>query len=258
MPARSEDSGGAAAPAPDATTVRARVEAHVSDAERMCQHVLRRMRLPLSDDMLDDMLAEARAALVHAARTYDPSQGTTFRTYLYYRVTYAVGDALRRHDRATRSHRRAVARLSAQQDMLERLQREDAEKHRDQVRTLQDRVRAAKQRIEMLTASALAARLRVENPDAHTAQDGPPDPEAALAHEQVHAHVQHAMSNLKPLYRDVLHAIYVDGERLSHYADRIGKARSSVSRTHVRALRALARALTDPAGPALTRDDLAP
>ncbi len=248
MAAQGEDSGAGSEPAPsrDAASIRARAEAHVEDAERICRHVLRRLRVPVRHDLLDDLLGEARAALVQAAHTYDPAHGAAFRTYLYYRVSHAVCDALRRDNRAARSHKRAVARLAAQQDLLERLQREDASAQGNELRTLEARVRATRERISALTASVIASRLGVNDPDAHPPLDPPPSPEAAVAREQTSQYVRTAITRLKPGYRDLLRAVYMEGERLSDYADRHGKARSTVSRTHARALKALARTLTAP------------
>lgn len=76
---------------------------HLDYASAICRSMAR--RLPPKVDR-EDLASAARLGLVDAARRYNPSEGTTFRTFSARRIRGAILDYLRNIDHLTRSQRR--------------------------------------------------------------------------------------------------------------------------------------------------------
>lgn len=60
------------------------------------------------DYLAEDLQQEAQIGLLRAIRTYDPSYGYEFESYLYWKVDAALRDAYRTWDNLTRRHRKKV------------------------------------------------------------------------------------------------------------------------------------------------------
>jgi RNA polymerase sigma factor for flagellar operon FliA len=59
----------------------------------------------------DDLISVGVLGLIHAAKTYDPNLGASFKTYAYTNIKGAILDELRRHDTVPRSARDRIKKV---------------------------------------------------------------------------------------------------------------------------------------------------
>ncbi|MGE3173700.1 MAG: sigma-70 family RNA polymerase sigma factor [Planctomycetota bacterium] len=73
----------------------------------------------------DDFYSTGVLGLIHAATTYDPLRGASFKTFAYTAIRGAILDEIRRHDPVPRNRRDRLRLLEAtQKELYARLQRE--------------------------------------------------------------------------------------------------------------------------------------
>jgi RNA polymerase sigma factor for flagellar operon FliA len=91
----------------------------IEDYLPLVRHVLGRLAvtLPVGLDR-DDLYSVGVCGLIHAADSYDPAKGASFKTYSYLTIRGAILDELRRHDPVPRSRRDKIRELNA---VMERL-----------------------------------------------------------------------------------------------------------------------------------------
>ncbi|MBK6939978.1 MAG: FliA/WhiG family RNA polymerase sigma factor [Planctomycetes bacterium] len=73
-------------------------------------------RLPISIPAgldRDDLISVGTLGLLHAARTYQPMRGASFRTFAYMAIRASILDELRRHDPLPRGARARIRQLNA-------------------------------------------------------------------------------------------------------------------------------------------------
>src|SRR6266700_4774892 len=97
------------------------VEALIQDYAPHVKYVAQRLacRLPASV-CLDDLISAGVLGLMDAIAKYDPTRGTTFKTYAEWRIRGAMLDALRQWDWAPRSVRLKEQALTQAYAELER------------------------------------------------------------------------------------------------------------------------------------------
>ena len=92
----------------------------------LVKHVLGRLAVSLPPGWdRDDLYSVGVCGLIHAADTYDPSRGATFKTFAYSAIRGAILDEPRRNDIVPRSRREKLKNLErAAQAVKERLGRD--------------------------------------------------------------------------------------------------------------------------------------
>ncbi len=84
----------------------------IEDYLPLVKHVLGRLPITLPPGLdRDDLFSIGVCGLIHAADTFDPSRGATFKTYAYTAIKGAILDELRRHDPVPRSKREKLKAL---------------------------------------------------------------------------------------------------------------------------------------------------
>jgi RNA polymerase sigma factor for flagellar operon FliA len=195
----------------------------------------------------DDLQGIGAEALVRAALRYDPHSGVPFESFAFYRVRGAMIDGARSRDRSGRQHRRAQAALARSQDLLESAARDEARGAAADTRTLTERVAAAKRLVEKTAALALMNRTRIREVDQVARQSSEEnDAEAALLKREQIERLRGLVEELPDGQRELVRAIYLEGETLTAFAEREGKNISTISRRHSKVLGILADKLRGP------------
>ena len=213
---------------------------HLDLARRAAALYLPRVRAHVD---YEELFAMASVGLAEAARRYDPSVGTTFPQYAWYRVQGAILDGLRRATVLPRSVWAQLTALRATADYLEaQAMRGAAARERGPGPTTLDRlreVRAALGAIRTMYVVALdgsvAARL--------TADDVPVDERVALARQR--ERLAAAIARLPERERALLHKHYVEDKSLLDAGAELGMSKSWASRLHARAVDQLRALLAD-------------
>lgn len=235
--------GEALAPA-DSAEVLARFQAELDLVEIIARQVLRATSSTVD---IDDLRSAGREGLLAAARRFDPSQATAFRTYADYRVRGAMLDEIRK---MAALPRRAYARLVALEaassycegswaNANSELGEAEAEK------ALDEHLAA------MAAATALAVVADAERGPRGEASPGA-DPEQAVAQAELLARVRRELDYLTEARelsvdaREIIERHYFEGQSLSQIARELDIDKSWASRQHARAIAKLAERLRDP------------
>lgn len=101
------------------------IDKMVTDYLPLVRYIVGRLPLQLPRFMdEDDLISVGVLGLIHAAKTYDPDMGASFKTYAYTNIRGAILDELRRHDTLPRSMRDRMKKVEeATERLLERLGR---------------------------------------------------------------------------------------------------------------------------------------
>jgi len=88
------------------------IDKMVTDYLPLVRYIVGRLpvQLPVMMDT-DDLVSVGVLGLIHAAKTYDPSQGASFKTYAYMNIKGSILDELRRHDMVPRSARDRIKKV---------------------------------------------------------------------------------------------------------------------------------------------------
>lgn len=167
----------------------------------------------------DELESAGFEALARAALRYDPSTGTPFAAYAYYRVRGAMLDAARNAFPDHRRARRILHEMQVTQELAEARLRPA-----DDPRNLYERAVEAEALIQEVTAATLLSRM--------FGGDGDDDPDLRIA-------LSGAVGRLAADERAMIDAVYLRGASLSEHAAALGTSVSTVSRRHQRLLRRL-------------------
>jgi RNA polymerase sigma factor for flagellar operon FliA len=187
-----------------------------------------------------DVLSAAREGLLDAARRYEPTRGTPFRSYASTRIRGCIIDHLRRSGPHSR---RIYARLCAH---------EAAEALRQGQPILPSRAdgftepaanpeQHLNDELASLATAAMLGFARAVTADGLA--DSEPNPEEALAHEELLDAVRRAVEQLPTDYASVIRYYYFEGCSLETVAQRLDISISWASRVHTRAIAMLNRCL---------------
>ena len=248
MPPNVSESPPPAAPT-EAPRLDAKAQARVRDATPRMIRLAHKMSRMLPGVDADDLQGIGAEALVRAALRYDPQSGVPFESFAFYRVRGAMIDGARARDRSGRQHRRAQAALAHSQELLASAAKDEARGAAGDTRTLTERVAAAKRLVEKTAALALMSRARVREVDqVATRSTETTDAEAALLKGEQLARLRALVDELPDGQRELVRAIYLEGETLTAFAEREGKNISTISRRHSKVLGVLADKLRSPDG----------
>jgi RNA polymerase sigma factor for flagellar operon FliA len=217
-------------------TQRRWIESATPRVEVLARQLARRLRQPV-----DELRSAGYEGLVQAAQRYDPAEGTPFVAFAQTRIRGAMIDAVRRLRPEVRRQARALRSYEASQAVLEDAARSQPRRVDADPRTLQERVAAAADLVAKTTAAVVLARLPPDDPDAvpTTGEDA----ETQLLRGESARTVREELAASPPEDRELLEALYLQGQSMGEYAQQIGKNKSTISRQHIRALGRLAARL---------------
>ncbi|MBL8328335.1 MAG: sigma-70 family RNA polymerase sigma factor [Rubrivivax sp.] len=199
---------------------------------------------------VEELIALGNLGLAEAVDRWDPSVGTGFRGFAYYRVQGAILDGLRRNSNLPR---RVWARLTALTATAEYLEaaatRDAAARQQAGAATTADKLREVQAALGAIRTMYLVS-LDAVGDDALPVET--PRADEALGRQRQAAALRRALAKLPERERALLTAHYVDGETLLDAGAKLGMSKSWASRLHARAvdqLRALLAAEEAPPRP---------
>lgn len=215
-----------------------------------CQGLVRSLAVSVSRKLppsveLDDLIAYGQVGLGEAARDFDPSRGSRFSTYAYYRIRGAIYDGL---SKMTWFDRTRTTQVRYEQMSNEVLRLESEDETSDEADDVQSDARWLRNISQTLAVVHLASRAGCQPSDEERGSAGlvdPSCPDAATVairqeiSEKLHAFVE----ALPPMAAGLIRGIYFEGLTLQEAGQRIGVSKSWASRLHTRALEQLARLL---------------
>ncbi len=183
---------------------------------------------------IDELVSLGNLGLAEAVDRWDPTQGTGFRSFAYYRVQGAILDGLRRNSNLPR---RVWARLTALTATAEYLEaaatRDAAARQQAGAATTADRLREVQAALGAIRTMYLVS-LDAVGDDALPLEA--PRADEALGRQRQAEALRRALAKLPERERALLTAHYVDGETLLDAGAKLGMSKSWASRLHARAV----------------------
>jgi RNA polymerase sigma factor FliA len=199
----------------------------------------------------DDLSSAGLAALVQAARSYDPDRGVPFNRYASTRIRGAVLDELRSIDWASRSVRRRARELDATRSQLATVLGRTA--------TTAEVAQASGMSTEEVSANEEdVARAQVLS--LHASEDdslgdglvsGSPTPEAIFEHRERLTYMTEAIAELPERLRHVVEQYFLAERPMAEIAATLGVTESRISQLRAEALVLLRDALNNALEPDL-------
>ena len=200
--------------------------------------------LPVPTD-LDDLIAYGQLGLAEAAQAFDPSVGTKFTTFAYYRVRGAVYDGVSKMAWTSRARIRRMRFQSMADEVLENEHDDggagDGSVHDDA--SWLGRVTERLAVVYLATSDDDAiSRSIADAADPHEA------PSVSVASRELQQKLPALVDQLDSQARRLITGIYFDGFTLTQAAERAGISKSWASRIHAKSLDKLAKTLRDLGG----------
>ena len=191
---------------------------------------------------LEDLVAYGQVGLAEAAKEFDPSRGSRFSTYAYYRIRGAIYDGLSKMSWLSRSQYKRVRTEQMANEVLQ------VENERDEgplktgcdgdMRWFRDLSRA-------LTVVHLAMHAGKEGDSGASLPADPSvgDPSAIVIGRETSQILHQLIDALPEAAGTLIRATYFEGLTLQEAGKRLGVSKSWASRLHARTLQRLARSL---------------
>lgn len=191
---------------------------------------------------LEDLVAYGQVGLAEAARDFDPSHGSRFSTYAYYRIRGAIYDGLSKMAWLSRSQYNRVRSEQMANEVLrvegDRSTTPEEAGTRSDVGWLRNATRALAV-VYLATSGDLeeeSGRASLEDRSVAEA------PELAMSHEM--ADKLHQLIDALPSEpRQLIRTVYFEGLTLQEAGNRLNISKSWASRLHAKTLQRLARSL---------------
>jgi len=211
-----------------------------------CQGMVRslaasiRRKLPPRVD-LDDLIAYGQVGLAEAARDFDPSRGSRFSTYAYYRIRGAIYDGLSKMSWFSRTQYKQVR----YQQMANEVMRNDGETAKDESASQQSNAQWFGDLSRALVVVHLATRAGdADDVGAATPADtSMPEPDNIAIGREIGQKLHELVDALPDEAGQLIRATYFEGHTLQEAAKRLGISKSWASRLHAKTLQRLARSL---------------
>jgi RNA polymerase sigma factor FliA len=205
----------------------------VQDGLPMVEPIARRLARTMgrtSQSDIDDFIGYGQAALLEAARRFDPALGVSFRTFATRRVEGAMLDGLRKISAVSR---RVHEKLSAGSGPAPQAQGGD----RDPQRLLANHLAA------MAAAQATGVLMQpgLDTQGDFLAVSAKTPAEEAYWRRQMQELIERGITTLPPEEATIIRRHYLEGERFDHIASEMGVSTSKMSRMHTSALERLAK-----------------
>ncbi len=220
-----------------------------------CQGLVRSLaqsihrKLPPQTDF-EDLVAYGQVGLAEAARSFDPSRGSQFSTFAYYRIRGAIYDGLSKMAWFSRSQYKQIRTEQAANDVL-RLECEDeaqptgAESPDTKPTDEQADVRWLRNVTRALAVVHLVSGEQKEDGESGVvlADDSTPTAAAAVMGEEIRQRLHELIDSLPQEPRTLIRATYFEGLTLREAGERLGISKSWASRLHAKTLQRLAQSL---------------
>jgi RNA polymerase sigma factor for flagellar operon FliA len=199
-----------------------------------------RRKLPPRVD-LDDLIAYGQVGLAEAARDFDPSRGSRFSTYAYYRIRGAIYDGLSKMSWFSRAQYKQVR----YQQMADEVLRADGETAADEPTDKEADAKWFGDLSRALIVVHLATQVGDEdNVGAATPEDtSTPEPANIAIGREISRKLHELVDALPDEAGRLIRATYFEGLTLQEAAKRLGVSKSWASRLHAKTLQRLARSL---------------
>jgi len=197
--------------------------------------------LPVATD-LDDLIAYGQLGLVEAAQAYDPTAGTKFTTFAYYRVRGAIYDGVSKMSWTSRARIRRLRFQAMADDVLEN---EYADNDGGDGSPQDDA-----DWLGRITERLAVVYLATSDDDAISrsiadAVDPQEAPGVSIASRELQQRLPALVEQLDAQARRLITSIYFDGFTLTQAAERAGISKSWASRIHAKSLDKLAKSLRE-------------
>jgi len=210
----------------------------------LVHHVARQLSRTLAAKAdVDEMVSAGTMGLMSALEGFDPSRGLAFSTFAAPRIRGAILDELRRQDHVPRSVRRKARELSGARETLQRIfgrppePKEMAEHLGVDVATLWKWEADVENAVHLpLDRQPGDSDSGMASPAELLADEGTPDIEEKLNHEQEVSILREAILGLKEQERVVLSLYYFEELKLHEIAGVLGLTESRVSQIRSKAL----------------------
>lgn len=186
-------------------------------------------KLPAHID-LDDLIGYGSIGLMEALGNFRTGQGTTFKTFAYYRIRGAIYDGLRKIGWLSRSE---YAQHKFRQKANELLHSHSTSAEGAVKRTLGAEATELKQVMQELVPVSL---LSMEAVDRTIASESTESPEQELLQKQTRENLQSALRQLDERERMLVQYYYFDDLTLDDAAARLQISKSWASRLHLKVL----------------------
>jgi RNA polymerase sigma factor for flagellar operon FliA len=211
-----------------------------------CQGLVRTLAMRIRRKLpkyveLEDLIAYGQIGLMEAGRDYDPSRGSRFSTYAYYRIRGAIYDGLSKMSWLSRAQ---YSRIRYEQMGNEVLGLESEEGTHAPAGGIESEMRWLRDVGRTLAVVYLASHHEF-NQEAEACLSDPsaPSAPAEVISREISDKLHELIDALPPLARALIRATYFEGLTLQDAAKKLGVSKSWASRLHARTLQRLARSL---------------
>ena len=211
-----------------------------------CQGLVRSLamrvhrRLPRNID-LDDLIGYGQLGLAEAAQEFDPSRGSQFSTYAYYRIRGAIYDGLAK---MTWHSRGQYHRIRYEQMANEVLSDQATCGPGDPESGIDAEARWFRNVTRALAVVYLTThRQGDEDEQVPVVDSSTPAPDAAVIDRETGQKLRELIAGLPQDERTLIEATYFEGVTLQEAGKRLGISKSWASRLHAKTLQRLARSL---------------
>ena len=191
---------------------------------------------------LDDLVAYGQVGLAEAAKDFDPTRGSRFSTYAYYRVRGAIYDGLSKMTWFSRSQYKKVR---FEQMAGEVLCADEEQRESPSSTTVETDMRWFRNVSRALAVVHLATQIDDKRfAEAATPADpSAPEPAAAAMGREISQKLHELIDALPEEAGKLIRATYFEGLTLQEAGERLGISRSWASRLHAKTIQRLARSL---------------
>jgi RNA polymerase sigma factor for flagellar operon FliA len=219
----------------------------------LVRHVVHRLAIHLPPHVdLEDLESEGNIGLMEASRRFDPSRGTSFKTFAFEHIKGAVLSDLRKRDIVSRGMRRKIRRVQeAQEKLATRLGRPP-----EIVETARE-LAMSEEEVESIllarhTHAVLSLDEGIESANGRSllacVASSSLSPQEIAERREMVSLVADAMGNLPESEQKVLVLYYAKGLLQREIAEVLGVTESRVSQIHARAVQRLEWALKERPG----------
>jgi RNA polymerase sigma factor for flagellar operon FliA len=214
----------------------ARVERHTDLVRKLARRVAREIGVIT----VDELESVGNEALVRSAMRYEPDGAASFSTYAHYRVRGAMIDEIRKRTPGRRKYKRALVRLEATQALLvEAADTQQARARSGQRQTLEQRVELARELVRRAAVAVCLSEPQASDDDEVAAQE--PDPEQLLLDADVRTRLWELVDELDAEQRELVEALYIQGQQMKDIATQLGTSIATISRRHSRIVELLGK-----------------
>lgn len=190
----------------------------------------------------DDLIAYGQVGLAEAARDFDPTRGSRFSTFAYYRIRGAIYDGLAKMSWFSRAQ---YSRIRYEKMAGDALRQEAEEGRQSPSADVEGDMRHFRNLGRSLAVVYLATHTDLESDSGtmYLVDSATPTPPAAAIRREINRKLHEYVDALPQDAARLIRAVYFEGLDLQKAGERLGISKSWASRLHSKTLRRLARDL---------------